>query len=159
MFWFLLSLYSVLCFLSRILSFFLFDLLCFFFKQKTSYEMRISDWSSDVCSSDLIEKPGDYMTLRLVGEPVIISRTRDGRISASYNMCVHRGVEVAEGRGNTRAFKCPYHGWIYDLEGKLTGAAHMTDSAGFDFSNRSEEPSSELQSLMHIPFAAFCLKK
>src|SRR3546814_15541419 len=75
------------------------------------------------------------MTLRLVGEPVIISRTRDGRISASYNMCVHRGVEVAEGRGNTRAFKCPYHGWIYDLEGKLTGAAHMKDSAGFDLSN------------------------
>src|SRR3546814_9249554 len=93
-------------------------------------------------------------------------------------MCVHRGVEVAEGRGNTRAFKCPYHGWIYDLEGKLTGAAHMKDSAGFDLSNcrlrpirvetwrrnifitfRSEEHTSELQSLMRISYAVFCLKK
>src|SRR3546814_10267906 len=34
------------------------DLLFFFFKQKTAYEMRISDWSSDVCSSDLILEPG-----------------------------------------------------------------------------------------------------
>ena len=46
-------------------------------------------------------------------------------------MCVHRGVEVAQGCGNAKAFKCPYHGWIYDLDGRLTGAAYMKESAGF----------------------------
>src|SRR3546814_8965560 len=36
---------------------------CFFFKQKTAYEMRISDWSSDVCSSDLVEHPFDVLAI------------------------------------------------------------------------------------------------
>lgn len=79
-----------------------------------------------------LAKPGDYMSLRLVDEPIVISRGRDGKLNAFFNMCVHRGVEVAYGNGNTRAFKCPYHGWIYDLEGKLTGATHMKESCGFD---------------------------
>ena len=76
--------------------------------------------------------PGDYFTMRIVGEPIIVSRTRDGALNACYNMCVHRGVEVAQGKGNTRSFKCPYHGWVYGLDGQLTGAAHMKESEGFD---------------------------
>lgn len=87
-----------------------------------------------------LPKPGDYMTMRITGEPIVIARDRDGNLNAYYNMCVHRGVEVAEGSGNTRAFKCPYHGWIYDLQGKLTGAAHMKDSEGFDLSNCRMKP-------------------
>src|SRR3546814_4627799 len=42
----------------------------FFFKQKTAYEMRISDWSSDVCSSDLLPEPGDHVWVRFLdGQP------------------------------------------------------------------------------------------
>jgi Rieske 2Fe-2S family protein len=79
-----------------------------------------------------LARPGDYLTMRIAGEPIVIARTNTGELAAFYNMCVHRGVEVAEGCGNTRAFKCPYHGWIYDLSGRLTGAAYMQESAGFD---------------------------
>ena len=79
-----------------------------------------------------LEKPGDYLTMRLVGEPIIIARDTDGSLNAYYNMCAHRGVEVAYGNGNTRAFKCPYHGWTYDLKGRLKGAAHMAATEGFD---------------------------
>jgi len=79
-----------------------------------------------------LEKPGDYLTMRLVGEPIVIARDTDGSINAYYNMCAHRGVEVAYGNGNTRAFKCPYHGWTYDLKGRLKGAAHMEKSEDFD---------------------------
>jgi Rieske 2Fe-2S family protein len=55
-------------------------------------------------------------------------------------MCKHRGVEVAYGKGNTRAFKCPYHGWTYDLKGKVRGAAFMKDSEGFDTSELRMTP-------------------
>ena len=70
---------------------------------------------------------GDYMTMRIAEEPVIIARDKGGELGAFYNMCVHRGVEVAYGSGNANSFKCPYHGWVYDLDGQLTGAAYMKD--------------------------------
>jgi len=76
--------------------------------------------------------PGDYMTLRIVDEPIVVARDKDSMLHAYYNMCAHRGVEVAYGAGNARSFKCPYHGWVYGLDGRLTGAAYMADSAGFD---------------------------
>ncbi|MGX8014202.1 aromatic ring-hydroxylating oxygenase subunit alpha (plasmid) [Mesorhizobium sp. ORM8.1] len=82
-----------------------------------------------------LAKPGDYLTVEIVGEPIIVTRDRKGDLNAFYNMCAHRGVAVAEGVGNTRAFLCPYHGWVYDLQGKLKGAAGMEKSKDFDASN------------------------
>lgn len=79
-----------------------------------------------------VEQPGDYITLRLVDESIIITRDHDGELQAFYNMCAHRGPEIAQGRGNARSFMCPYHGWTYDLQGQLRGAAHMGDTVGFD---------------------------
>ena len=76
--------------------------------------------------------PGDYLAMRLVGEPVLLSRGKDGELHANYNMCSHRGVEVAMGSGNVRAFSCPYHGWVYRLDGSLSSAASMAESEGFD---------------------------
>lgn len=87
-----------------------------------------------------VPNPGDYFTMRICGEPIVVARGRKGDLSAFYNMCVHRGVEVAEGAGNARSFKCPYHGWVYDLEGKLKGAAHMEGSDGFDRANCRMRP-------------------
>jgi phenylpropionate dioxygenase-like ring-hydroxylating dioxygenase large terminal subunit len=87
-----------------------------------------------------LSKPGDYLTMRIVGEPVLISRDNDGVLSACFNMCVHRGVEVAYGQGNTRMFKCPYHGWTYDLKGKLMGATFMRESEGFEASRQRMRP-------------------
>jgi phenylpropionate dioxygenase-like ring-hydroxylating dioxygenase large terminal subunit len=87
-----------------------------------------------------LSNPGDYMALRIAGEPIIVARGHDGGLHASYNMCVHRGVEVAQGCGNVRAFKCPYHGWTYDLDGRLTGAGYMKDCVGFDASRERLAP-------------------
>ena len=84
--------------------------------------------------------PGDYLTMRIAGEPIIVARTPAGELAAYYNMCLHRGVEVAEGCGNTAAFKCPYHGWIYDLSGRLTGAAYMKESKGFELGEQRMRP-------------------
>ena len=78
-----------------------------------------------------IENPGDYMALRIMDEPIIVARDDDGRVNAFANVCRHRGVEVASGSGNTREFSCPYHAWLYDLQGRLIGAPYMKEAEGF----------------------------
>src|SRR3546814_7916315 len=103
----------LVCRLSRVVYFF------FFFKQKTAYEMRISDWSSDVCSSDLFQ---DGRTLSTV------------LFWLSCVMCLFM---------------------VYALSSWLT---KLMASAGYSI-GRSEEHTSELQSLMRISYAVFCLKK
>src|SRR5262245_2985479 len=79
-----------------------------------------------------LSEPGDYLTLRIADEPIIVARARDGALHASYNMCAHRGVEVVQGRGSARTFMCPYHGWTYDLDGRLLGAGYMKGCVGFE---------------------------
>ena len=79
-----------------------------------------------------VGNPGDYMALRIMDEPVVVARDDDGNLGAFANVCRHRGVEVASGSGNAREFSCPYHGWLYDLRGRLVGAPYMKEAAGFD---------------------------
>lgn len=73
-----------------------------------------------------IPAAGDYLVFRLANESAIIVRGKDGRIRAFANVCRHRGSLVClENRGNKKKFECPYHGWTYDLEGKLIAARSM----------------------------------
>ena len=65
--------------------------------------------------------PGDYRAMELLDEPIIICRNNAGELKAFSNVCRHRGVAVAEGMGNAKAFRCPYHAWTYSLDGKLLG--------------------------------------
>jgi choline monooxygenase len=81
---------------------------------------------------DRIPKPGDYFTVNFVGVPLIIARDKDGSVHAFANSCQHRGAEIAVGEGNCRVFTCPYHGWTYDLNGKLRGAPGMEETKDFD---------------------------
>ncbi len=81
-----------------------------------------------------IAKPGDYMTHEVAGEPIVVARDDDGRVSAFMNMCLHRGVPVASGQGNAKDFSCPYHGWLYDLKGTLIASPHM-GKCGVDMKN------------------------
>src|SRR3546814_7951264 len=130
---------------------------CFFFKQKTAYEMRISDWSSDVCSSDLLFRSGlrggqgqagvrlhpRLRQFRRAHPRAARARDRPGR-RARRAWLEHRGVRPAlepdavraGAAGGGRRARCP-------------GAVGA----------RSEEHTSELQSLMRISYAVFCLKK
>src|SRR3546814_5238524 len=100
---------------------------CFilFVKQKTAYEMRISDWSSDVCSSDLGAEIGRLHAGQLVDG--VAQRVRLGLVQASAGQHLDRADQVL------------------DRIGQRAGG-------------RSEEHTSELQSLMRISYASFCLK-
>jgi phenylpropionate dioxygenase-like ring-hydroxylating dioxygenase large terminal subunit len=70
-----------------------------------------------------IEKPGDFINTADFGTPTIITRTKEGKVKAYVNSCRHRGAAlVYEETGNAGAgFTCPYHGWSYNLDGKLLG--------------------------------------
>ncbi|CAN5211723.1 aromatic ring-hydroxylating dioxygenase subunit alpha [soil metagenome] len=79
-----------------------------------------------------VPNPGDYLTITYIGEPLIIVRTRDNVIKALSAVCQHRAMLVAEGKGNQRAFVCPYHHWTYSLDGDLVAAPEMDRACEFD---------------------------
>jgi phenylpropionate dioxygenase-like ring-hydroxylating dioxygenase large terminal subunit len=78
-----------------------------------------------------LSKPGDYMTLELAGQPVMVIRDHDGTLRAQSNVCLHRMSTLLTGSGNTKAIVCPYHAWSYNLDGSLRGAPAMTLNEGF----------------------------
>lgn len=87
-----------------------------------------------------LAKPGDYLTEDLAGMPVLLTRGIDGAVRAFANICRHRGAPVAQGCGNARAFACPYHGWTYDLTGKLLGTTDKVAFAGLDLAGHGLVP-------------------
>jgi Rieske 2Fe-2S family protein len=73
-----------------------------------------------------ISKPGDYFTLEVDGDSVIVTRDRDDQPRALHNVCRHRGSLICEKfEGHTNKLVCPYHRWSYDLDGRLLHAPGM----------------------------------
>lgn len=81
--------------------------------------------------ADSLAKPGDYMTMEIDGEPVIVLRDAKGALRAMSNVCRHRMSVLLEGRGNARVITCPYHAWTYSLDGSLRGAPAMELNESF----------------------------
>jgi len=101
-----------------------------------------------------IPDAGDYLVFSLTNESAIIVRGKDGTIRAFANVCRHRGSLVClENRGNKRKFECPYHGWTYDLDGKLIAARSMQGS--FNKEEYGLHPVS-LELLGGLIFVCFC---
>ena len=84
--------------------------------------------------ADRIPNAGDYFTLDFAGVPIIVVRDEAGQVRAYANSCRHRGAIVAVGEGNCRAFKCPYHSWVFGLNGELLAAPEIQRTEGFDHS-------------------------
>ncbi|MDH6234139.1 phenylpropionate dioxygenase-like ring-hydroxylating dioxygenase large terminal subunit [Mesorhizobium soli] len=72
-----------------------------------------------------VPEPGDYLTMDVVGERALVVRGKDGVVRGFHNICRHRGSRVvADERGSCKnALVCPFHGWVYNLDGTLRGAA------------------------------------
>src|SRR3546814_8998886 len=103
--------------------------------------MRISDWSSDVCSSDLVARLVDAAQARGLPAP---DQAGVSSQAARQQLRDHRGLAVRAGREHHR-FVLPPHG-------------RPTQAGSLGIELRSEEHTSELQSLMRISYAVFCLK-
>jgi len=94
---------------------------------------RVEDWPGS----------GDYQAIDVLGESVLVVRTREGKLAAHYNVCRHRGSRlVPEGsRGSfTGAIRCPYHSWTYSLDGSLRAAPFLDEEAGFGRADLSLYP-------------------
>jgi glycine betaine catabolism A len=87
-----------------------------------------------VCAgrAESLANPGDYLTLNVGQENLILVRGEEG-VRAFYNFCRHRGARlVTEAAGHASdCLRCPYHGWSYALDGRLTGARHMREVPNF----------------------------
>src|SRR6204780_2148327 len=69
-----------------------------------------------------IPKAGDFFEAPMGKDNVLVVRQKDGSIKALLNTCTHRGNAVCRAEeGNTKNFMCTYHGWTFDLSGKLVG--------------------------------------
>src|ERR1700691_2865235 len=80
-----------------------------------------------------VEKPGQYVTATVAGEPIVAVRGSDGKLRAFYNVCRHHAMTVMnEPCGHAQHMRCPYHGWTYNLEGELRGMTEFEGVCNFD---------------------------
>src|SRR3546814_6802862 len=148
-------------------------MLFFFFKQKTAYEMRISDWSSDVCSSDLSTPMRPRCTCRsarprtpsrseswrpsaATSTPGAPSRSPPITISAGHALRLNVSIRLESHHDRSLEGLCPATGaGERHQDQRRHGRLRPADPSAPRLAGRSEEHTSELQSLMRISYAVF----
>lgn len=107
-----------------------------------------SDWLA-LAHVSQIPRPGDFLNLDTLGEPLIVVHGKDGEIRVLSRVCPHRAMDIMPpgfgydghgtgetregmpGCGHTRLFLCPYHHWTFDLDGRLKGCPEMQQAENF----------------------------
>jgi choline monooxygenase len=75
---------------------------------------------------------GNFLTADIAGEPIVVLRDEQGTLRAFYNVCRHRAARLlAEPHGQAGRLRCPYHGWTYDLQGRLRGTPEFEGVENF----------------------------
>ena len=87
------------------------------------------------CTEDQLRQPGDHVVYDVADQSLIVVRDRTGAIRAYHNSCLHRGTKLRVDDGRVASFRCPFHGWRWDLEGNLTEVP-----ANWDFPQITEDP-------------------
>jgi choline monooxygenase len=83
--------------------------------------------------ADEVQRPGQYVTTEIGGEPILVVRGDDGVLRAFFNVCRHHAAAVMTApAGQARHLRCPYHGWTYALDGRLKGVTEFAGVCGFD---------------------------
>ncbi|GAA6161194.1 ring-hydroxylating oxygenase subunit alpha [Ruegeria sp. HU-ET01832] len=85
-----------------------------------------------VCHVEKLRRPGSYLTTEIAGRPIAVVRDRQGVLRAFYNVCKHRAHHLLTGEGETTRIMCPYHAWVYKLDGQLVRAPETESLTGFD---------------------------
>lgn len=114
-----------------------------------------SMWFCAVRSADL-PNPGDFRTVQIGRESVLVTRSRDGSLRAFLNICRHRGARLCVEETGTvkRSFQCPYHAWTYGLDGKLIAAPNLSSMPDID---RTEYGLRPVQLREWLGYAWLCL--
>jgi phenylpropionate dioxygenase-like ring-hydroxylating dioxygenase large terminal subunit len=116
------------------------------------YERVILPSWQFVCHESQLRNPGDYATLDLWRDPVLVIRDGAGELRGFLNVCRHRGTRLLDGAGSCRTrIACPYHGWTYGLDGRLLGVPAERSFPGLDKSVLGLKPV-ELETLEGLVF-------
>lgn len=70
------------------------------------------------CRLEELPSVGSYLTYEIVDDSILIVRTSESQVKAYHNVCMHRGRRLADGCGSVQKFRCAFHGWQFDLDGK-----------------------------------------
>src|SRR5262245_31628788 len=106
----------------------------FFEREREAIFLR--EWVCALRASEL-ERPGDHRVLQILGESVIVVRTRSGELGAFFNVCPHRGARLCgeerellgpSGMLPNGTLRCPYHAWTFGLDGRLLSAPHVAEA-------------------------------
>ena len=94
-------------------------------------------WYFAALSSDL--KPGKLQRYELLGEPVLLGRTRKGEVYAIRDICPHRAAPLSAGKlvaeaDGREAVECPYHGWRFGTDGGCTSIPSLVEGQGVEVS-------------------------
>ncbi len=87
------------------------------------------------CRAEEIENVGDYKLIQVEDESIILTRDKEGKIRALFNVCSHRGTQLCtepSGNFNSGSIQCPYHAWTYNLAGDLIAAPLMKEGDRFN---------------------------
>jgi len=123
--------------------------------------------------SETVADPGQFVTVDVTGESILVTRNDEGVLRAFYNVCSHRGSRLCEEpEGATKAvFQCPYHAWCYDLNGDLVATprvgedevdrsalglkpVHTAEWQGYMFVNLSRESPVPLRDAMERAYGS-----
>lgn len=89
------------------------------------------------CPSAALPEIGSYTARTSIGTPLVAVRGADGQVRAFINSCRHRGMQVVEGSGCSKALICPYHAWTYGLDGQLKNIPGQQGFPGLDTEQHS----------------------
>ena len=70
-----------------------------------------------------VSKPGDILVTEVAGRSILVVRDQKGKLGAFYNVCRHRGSKLLEESCKSTSIRCPYHAWVYGLDGKCLGTS------------------------------------
>src|SRR5262249_36941440 len=94
-----------------------------------------------VARTDQLGNPGDFISIRVAGEPVVVVRGSDGDLRAFFDVCRHQSAAVATQHcGHALILQCQYHGWKYGLDGSLKGMPEFEGVENFDRSQNGLLP-------------------
>jgi choline monooxygenase len=94
-----------------------------------------------VARTSQLQNPGDFVSTRLTGEPIVVVRGDDGKLRAFYNVCRHHAAAVVtQPCGQASILRCPYHGWKYGLDGSLKGVPEFEGVENFERADNGLTP-------------------
>ncbi|MBN9428412.1 MAG: Rieske 2Fe-2S domain-containing protein [Burkholderiales bacterium] len=104
-----------------------------------------------------LSKPGDYLTRRVGGRPLLLTRDADNTLRVFLNVCTHRGNLVCrEKKGNARSFTCFYHAWAFSANGDLIGLpGEGSYTEAFDRKSMGLTPVPRFESYRGLLFVCF----